>query len=218
MQVSHLLQHRLFLPLLALALVLLANVVFSPEFFHLEFKDGRLYGSLVDVLNRSAPTALLAIGMALVISTGGIDLSVGSVAALTGAVAASIWVAASGSVLFLAVPLAVALAVGLANGLLITLIGLQPFVATLILMTVARGAGLVYTNGQPVYAAYPEAFLFLSRGDVFGLPVPALIFLLITLITWYMLKWRVLGRAVYAGGANETAARLSGVRTMFCKM
>jgi len=84
-------------------------------------------------------------------------------------------------------------------------------VATLVLMTIARGAGLVYTGGQPVYADYPDIFMVLSRGVLFGVPVPSFIFLGVTLITWYMMRWRVFGREIYAIGSNETAARLSGV-------
>jgi len=167
--------------------------------------------NLLNVVRAAALIGIVAIGMNVVILAGGIDLSVGSVVALCGAIAASIWVADANPFLFILVPLLVALAVGLANGLLVTLVGMQPFVATLILMTVARGAGLVYTSGQPIYAPYPPEFLFLSRGTLFGLPVPAVIFLAVTLVTWYALKWRIIGRAIYATGANEKAARLSGI-------
>ncbi|MAI57513.1 MAG: hypothetical protein CML56_00755, partial [Rhodobacteraceae bacterium] len=105
----------------------------------------------------------------------------------------------------------VALSVGFANGVIVSWLGLQPFVATLILMTIARGAGLVYTGGQPIYADYPDLFMVLSRGLVLGIPVPSIIFLGITILTWYMMRWLVFGREVYAIGANETAARLSGI-------
>ncbi len=167
--------------------------------------------NILNVIRAASLVGIVAMGMNVVIIGGGIDLSVGSVVALTGAVAASLWVGQSPAVLFIAIPLLVALAIGFANGALVTWFGLQPFVATLVLMTVARGAGLVYTGGQPIYADYPDAFLFLSRGVVFGLPVPALIFLGVTLVTWYLMRWRVFGREVYATGANEEAARLSGV-------
>ena len=167
--------------------------------------------NILNVIRAAALVGIVAMGMNVVIIGGGIDLSVGSVVALTGAVAASLWVGEAPAVLFIAIPLLVALAVGFANGALVTWFGLQPFIATLVLMTVARGAGLVYTGGQPIYAHYPDAFLFLSRGTVLGLPVPALIFLAVTLLTWYLMRWRVFGREVYATGANEAAARLSGV-------
>ena len=184
------------------ALVVVASLI-SPHFLTPE--------NLLNVVRVASLIGIVAIGMNVVILAGGIDLSVGSIAALTGAVAASIWVSGGGPVMFVAVPLVVALIIGLSNGLLVTLFGLQPFVATLVLMTVVRGAGLVYTGGQPIYASYPEAFLFLSRGTLFGLPMPAVVFLAVTLVTWYALKWRMIGRAIYATGANETAARLSGI-------
>ena len=167
--------------------------------------------NILNVIRAASLIGIIAIGMNVVIIGGGIDLSVGSVVALTGAVAASLWVGDAPFLLFLTVPLLVALVVGFANGTLVSWLGLQPFVATLILMTVARGAGLVYTGGQPIYADYPNVFMILSRGTVFGIPVPSVLFLLAALITWYMMRWRVFGREVYAIGANETAARLSGV-------
>ena len=167
--------------------------------------------NIMNVIRAASLIGIIAIGMNVVMIGGGIDLSVGSVVALTGAVAATFWVADAPFFLFLFVPFLVAFAVGFANGALVSWIGLQPFVATLVLMTVARGAGLVYTGGQPVYADYPDIFMILSRGVVFGIPVPSVIFLAVTIITWYIMRWRVFGREIYAIGANETAARLSGV-------
>ena len=167
--------------------------------------------NIMNVIRAASLIGIIAIGMNVVMIGGGIDLSVGSVVALTGAVAATLWVADAPFFLFLFVPFLVAFAVGFANGALVSWIGLQPFVATLVLMTVARGAGLVYTGGQPVYADYPDIFMVLSRGVVFGIPVPSVIFLAVTIFTWYIMRWRVFGREIYAIGANETAARLSGV-------
>ena len=167
--------------------------------------------NIMNVIRAASLIGIIAIGMNVVMIGGGIDLSVGSVVALTGAVAATFWVSDAPFFLFLSVPFLVAFAVGFANGALVSWIGLQPFVATLVLMTVARGAGLVYTGGQPVYADYPDIFMILSRGVVFGIPVPSVIFLAVTIITWYIMRWRVFGREIYAIGANETAARLSGV-------
>ena len=184
------------------ALLVLAGLV-SEHFWTL--------GNIMNVIRAASLIGIIAIGMNVVIIGGGIDLSVGSVVALTGAVAASLWVADAPFILFIIVPLLVALSVGFANGALVSWVGLQPFVATLVLMTVARGAGLVYTGGQPVYANYPDVFMILSRGALFGVPVPALIFLAVAILTWYMMCWRVFGRQIYAIGANETAARLSGV-------
>ena len=186
-----------------LAVLVLAASLVSEHFWTVE--------NILNVIRAASLIGIIAIGMNVVIIGGGIDLSVGSVAALTGAVAASLWVSDAPFGLFICVPLLVALAVGVANGTLVSWFGLQPFVATLVLMTVARGAGLVYTGGQPVYADYPDVFMFLSRGTIAGLPTPAVLFITAAFVTWYLMKWRIFGREVYAVGANETAARLSGV-------
>ena len=167
--------------------------------------------NILNVIRAASLIGVIAIGMNVVVISGGIDLSVGSVVALTGAMAAGLWVSGASVLVFLGVPFLVALSVGFANGALVSWFGLQPFVATLVMMTVARGAGLVYTGGQPVYADYPDFFMFLSRGTVVGMPFPALLFLAVAVLSWYLMKFRVFGREVYAIGANEIAARLSGI-------
>ncbi len=188
--------------IILMALVIVAGIA-SEHFWTAE--------NILNVIRAASLIGIIAIGMNVVIIGGGIDLSVGSVVALTGAVAASLWVSDAPFFLFIAIPLLVAFAVGFANGALVSWFGLQPFVATLVLMTVARGAGLVYTGGQPIYADYPDAFMYLSRGTILGIPVPSVLFIIAAFVTWYVMKWRVFGREVYAIGANETAARLSGV-------
>ncbi|OCK59887.1 ABC transporter permease [Bradyrhizobium sp. LMTR 3] len=189
--------------LVVLIVVLVAAGLVSPHFWTSE--------NLLNVVRAASLIGIVAIGMNVVILSGGIDLSVGSIVALSGAVAASAWVGNASVLTFIGLPLLLAVLVGLSNGWLVTLAGLQPFVATLVTMTIVRGAGLVFTKGQPVYANYSEEFLYLSRGWMMGVPVPALLFGAIAIITWYLLKWRVIGRQIYAIGANETAARLSGV-------
>ena len=184
------------------ALVLAAGLV-SEHFWTIE--------NILNVIRAASLIGIIAIGMNVVIIGAGIDLSVGSVVALTGTVAAALWVADAPFLLFITLPLLVALAVGLVNGALVSGFGLQPFVATLVLMAIARGAGLIYTGGQPIYADYPAIFMLLSRGTLLGLPIPAVLFLVIALFTWHLMRWRVFGREVYAIGANETAARLSGI-------
>jgi len=193
-----------------LALLVVAAGIVSPHFWTAE--------NIFNVVRAASLIGIVAIGMNVVIIGGGIDLSVGSVVALTGAVAASLWVNDTHILLFLVIPLLVALLVGAANGALVSWLGLQPFVATLVLMSVARGAGLVFTGGQPIYADYPDYFLFLSRGTLLGVPIPTVIFVTAAFVTWYLMKWRVVGREVTAIGANETAARLSGVNVARVKM
>src|SRR6185437_1288291 len=134
---------------LAFLAILLADRLVSPQFFDIRLQDGRLFGSLVDVLNRGAPVALLSLGMVLVIATRGIDLSVGAVMAISGAIAASLadsypWPVA------VAAALGAGLVCGLWNGILVALLGIQPIVATLILMVAGRGVAQLITEGRIV--------------------------------------------------------------------
>ena len=193
-----------------LAVLVVAAGLISEHFWTVE--------NIINVIRAASLIGIVAIGMNVVIVGGGIDLSVGSVVALTGAIAASLWVSGAPIILFLIIPLLVALGVGFLNGALVGWLGLQPFIATLILMSAARGVGLVYTGGQPIYADYPDFFMFLSRGTIFWLPFPSILFLAVTLLTWYIMRWRVIGREVYAIGANETAARLSGINVRLVKL
>ena len=186
-----------------LAVLVIAAGLVSEHFWTIE--------NILNVIRAASLIGIIAIGMNVVIIGAGIDLSVGSIVALTGTVAAGLWVADAPFLLFIAIPFLVALAVGFSNGALVSWFGLQPFVATLVLMAIARGAGLIYTGGQPIYADYPDSFMFLSRGALLGVPIPALLFLVAALLTWHLMRWRVFGREVYAIGANETAARLSGI-------
>jgi simple sugar transport system permease protein len=135
--------------IIALLLVLVVDSLVAPHFFQIVLQDGRLFGSPIDILNRAAPVALLAIGMTLVIATGGIDLSVGAVMAIAGATAASMTVAGHSLPVVLLASLAAALA-GLWNGILVAVLKIQPFVATLILMVAGRGVAQLITSGQIV--------------------------------------------------------------------
>jgi len=148
-------------PLAALALILIFNYFFTPGFFHLVVRNGRVYGSPIDVLNRGAPVMLLSLGMTLVIATGGIDLSVGAVMAIAGALAAVLIARPEGAALsavnlhgsitaIVAIALLAAIASGVWNGILVAWVRIQPIVATLILMVAGRGIAQLITNGQHV--------------------------------------------------------------------
>jgi simple sugar transport system permease protein len=136
--------------ILALILVLVVDSLVAPHFFQIVLQDGRLFGSPIDILNRAAPVALLAIGMTLVIATGGIDLSVGAVMAIAGATAASMTVAGYGLPIVLLAALGTGILAGLWNGVLVAILKIQPFVATLILMVAGRGVAQLITSGQIV--------------------------------------------------------------------
>jgi simple sugar transport system permease protein len=209
-------RHPLFRPLAALAVLLLIDLLTIPGFFALTIKDGHLYGSLIDIVNRAAPLMLAAIGMTLVIATRGIDISVGAVVALSGTVAAmligggpepvnSMWYAMS-------VALAAALVCGLWNGILVASLGLQPIVATLILMVAGRGLAQLLTDGQ-IVTVYYEPFFTLGGGYFLGLPFSLTVVALVFALVAFMMKKTALGLFIQAVGINPVAARLAGLKT-----
>jgi simple sugar transport system permease protein len=195
----------------ALLAMLLACWLVSPQFFDIRLQDGRLFGSLIDVFNRGAPVAILAIGMTLVIATGGIDLSVGAVMAISGAVAASLADSQPIAVVLLAA-VAVGIACGLWNALLIALFRIQPIVATLILMVVGRGIAQLITQGKIVTFTSP-ALAWMGNGAFLTVPVPVLLVAVMLLVTGLLVRQTALGLMIEATGANARAAWLAGIRT-----
>src|SRR3954452_11564537 len=159
--------------ILALIAILAIDRLVSTQFFDLRLQDGRLFGSLVDVFNRGAPVALLSLGMVLVIATRGIDLSVGAVMAIAGAVAASL-VDSHSVPVALCAALAVGLICGLWNGFLVAVLRIQPIVATLILMVAGRGIAQLITEGRIVTFSSPQLAWF-GNGSVLGIPAPVAI-------------------------------------------
>ena len=205
-------KHTYLYPLIGLAAILLLNAFFVPDFFVLEMRDGRLYGSLIDVLNRSVPVLLLATGMTLVIATKGVDLSVGAIMAISGAVGALLVVnrPAIGVPMIVLVSLVVGVAAGLFNGVLVGKVGIQPIVATLILMVGGRGIAQLLTGGQIII--FNNASLeALGTGSLFGLPVPVVIFAVVIAATALIVRKTALGLFVEASGSNAEAARLAGI-------
>ena len=174
--------------------------------------------NLTNVIEQTTVTAIIAIGMTFVIITAGIDLSVGSTAAISGVVGVSLIVNHGVSW-----PIAVVLgtlvgaAVGLGNGLLITVANLNPFIATLGMQGVIRGLDYIWTNGQVVFGV-PQGFGVLGSGTVLGIPVPLIILLIIAVIAYLLLSRTRLGRYTYAIGSNQEAARLSGIPIRYYKI
>ena len=205
-------------PVAGLLLLLLINLVISPEFFNLTFKDGRFYGSLIDVLNRAAPIALLAIGMTLVIATGGVDLSVGSVMAIAGAVSAYLIVSGVDSLtVIIAGGLAAGLVGGIINGLLVGYLNIQPIVATLILMVAGRGVAQLINEGQIVTFQH-EAFSFLGTGYFLGLPFPVVLVIITFVLVQLLMRRTALGLYVEAVGANASASHYLGINAKAIKL
>jgi galactofuranose transport system permease protein len=218
---------RLIWPLAALALLLIFDALFNRSFFYLHMRDGRVYGAMVDVLNRSTPVMLLSLGMSLVIATGGIDLSVGAVMAITGAVAASLiarpddsplaFIHVSAPIVIIALSLIAALAAGLWNGLLVTALQLQPIVATLILMVAGRGVAQLLTDGKIVTFEDP-GFAFLAGGSMFGLPFPVTLTLVAAILIALTTRGTALGLFIETVGNNPAASRLAGAPAAAVKM
>jgi ribose/xylose/arabinose/galactoside ABC-type transport system permease subunit len=216
--VNRVVTHQLFWPLVMLATLLLLNLIAFPGFFAVRITDGHLFGSLVDIVRNGAPTLIIAIGMTLVIATRGIDLSVGAVCAIAGAVACSIILGSSqpGSPRTVAVALLVALGIslvlGLWNGLLVAVLGIQPIIATLILMTAGRGVAMLITEGQILTVNSPP-FKVLGSGFVLGIPVAVVIAAVIFALAVLLTRQTALGLLIESVGVNPEASRQAGLRS-----
>jgi ribose/xylose/arabinose/galactoside ABC-type transport system permease subunit len=202
-------------PAAGLASLLLANAIAGwfqgRNFLALAWHDGQLKGSLVDILKNGSYTMALALGMTLVIATGGIDLSVGAVMAVSGAVAAALLVQGIHSTaVALAAALGVALCCGLANGLLVARARIQPIVATLALMVAGRGVAQLITGGNVIIVKNP-AFDFLGNGVVGGIPFAPLFVAALYVVVWAGLRRSAAGLFLEAVGDNETASRFAGL-------
>ncbi len=193
------------------AVVLLISLAF-PDFLKLQIQNGRVYGSLVDVLNRGAPVALLAIGMTIVIATRGIDLSVGAVMAICGAVAAASITSGHSLVYTLALALAVGLLCGLWNGILVAVLDIQPIIATLVLMVAGRGIAQLITEGA-ILTFNDPGLIFIGSGSFLGLPMPVVIWLVFGIAVTLLVRRTALGMLIEALGINRRASTLSGVST-----
>lgn len=206
-------QSRAIWPLLALVLIIAVAGTFSPNFFDIRIVEGRLFGNLIDILYRAVPTALVALGMAVVIGTRGIDLSVGSIIAIVGAVI--VWRIKMGdphmTILFSAL-LAAAIC-GMWNGFLVAALGIQPIIATLILMVSGRGIGmlinLLYGGTDP---SFESAFLQgLSTGSIWFIPTRLILAAGIFLALWLLIRRTALGLFIESVGGNAAASNLAGL-------
>jgi galactofuranose transport system permease protein len=195
---------------IALAALLAFNALASPGFLALEWRDGRLVGSLVDILDRAAPVAIVSLGMALVIATGGVDLSVGAVMAIAGAVAARLGASGASPLVAIVAALGVALAAGFGNGLLVTALSLPPIVATLVLMVAGRGVAQLVSGGAIVPIDDP-VLAFLGNESVLSLPFPVVLAFGSLLLLSLSVRRTATGLFVEATGGNATASRVAGV-------
>ena len=198
--------------IIALALILLFNLALFPGFFDITWQNGRFFGSLIDVLNRGAPVAILAVGMTAVIATKGVDLSVGAVMAVAGAASATLATKDVPLPVILLVSLSLGVLCGLWNGLLIAVLDIQPFVATLVLMVAGRGLAQLITEGLIVTFNDP-ALNFVGTGAFFGIPMAIIIALVLVVATHYALRKTAIGLFIEAIGTNRSAANYAGLKS-----
>ncbi|PYK97779.1 MAG: sugar ABC transporter permease, partial [Verrucomicrobia bacterium] len=207
-----------FWPLVALAALLLFNLLFTEGFARITIKEGHLYGSLVDILKLSSRVMLVSLGMTLVIATAGVDLSVGAVIGIAGSVAAKLIVQQqTGLPMALAATLGICLVFGAWNGMLVAWLGVQPIVATLILMVAGRGIAQLLTDGQIITVENP-GFSFIAGGHFLGLPFPVTLVALMLSITVALTRGTAMGLFIESVGNNETASFLAGVNVRAVKM
>lgn len=216
---------KIMTPLITLAILLLYNLFFTKNFFAMEIKDGHLYGNLIDIVKGATPIMLISIGLTLVIATKGVDISVGSVVAISCATVAfmiggDLIMKDGVQVQFTKFPLPVgismaiivAIACGMWNGMLVSRIGMQPIIATLILMVAGRGIAQMITKAQ-IITIYYEPFSFIGNGYWLGLPVSFYIVAVVLLATLYLVRRTAMGLFIESVGTNPTATRFSGINS-----
>ncbi len=209
--------------------LIIYNIIFTEDFFSISIKDGRLFGSIIDIFNRGALIMLLSIGMTLVFATGGVDLSVGSIMVISGSFAAFVLdtdfikytIGYENSTLVLLTIIGptmfLALLAGIWNGILVAYLNIQPIVATLILLHAGRGVAQLITEGKVLTFDYP-AFEFIGSGFFLGLPFPITITMLCLLLAYLFTRRTSLGLFIEAVGEAHQASYLIGIRVKEIKL
>lgn len=216
---------RLLWTALALLIILFVDRLISPNFFDIRLVNDRLVGSLVNILDNSAPYVLLAIGMTLVIATKGIDLSVGAVMAICAAVAVVLIRNYEGGAtefyyqpgFVILITLGIGAICGLWNGILVAFLDLQPIIATLILMVAGRGVAQLITNGQsPTFTN--DTLAFIGRGVVFSVPFPIYIAIAVLVMVILLVRRTALGLLIESVGVNDRASYYAGIQARMIKL
>src|SRR6185503_15331987 len=229
---KNLTESRLFFPLITLLLILFFDLIFIPGFFSIENREGNLHGSLIDIFRNGSTVMLLAIGMTMVIATGGVDLSVGATMAIAASVAGILMnpSALRNEVFFVTDPnytfqplwlvivaaLIVSLLCGLWNGVLVAYMRIQPMVATLILMISGRGIAQLITNGLRVQITY-RPYAFIGQGWIV-LPFSLYIVAIVFVITWLMTRKTAIGMFIESVGINFRSSYFSGINEKRIKL
>lgn len=202
---------KIFWPVTSLIILLLFNFIMTPSFLRISIKDGHLFGNTIDILNHAAPLILISIGMTIVIATQGIDISVGSIIAISAALSATIIVDGGSVSLAVIIGVISGLICGVWNGLLVSYIGVQPMVGTLILYIVGRGIAQLITGGQ-ILTFTNKDFIFIGTGYVW-LPVAIYIAIIIAFIMYFLIRRTSLGLFIESIGVNSTSCKFAGIQS-----
>lgn len=214
---------RLFLPVFCLFLVLIVNIITTPNFFAISVRDGVLYGYIIDIINRASELVILAVGMTLVVSaSAGTDISVGAIMAVSAAVCCNLLSGgeraatayASPLILGFLAALAVSVLIGCFNGFLVSKLNIQPMVATLIMFTAGRGIAQLITDGQITYVRVDSYRVLGSSLPGLPVPTPFIVAVVLVAVTSLILKKTALGMYIQSVGINKRASRLVGIKSV----
>jgi simple sugar transport system permease protein len=202
---------KIFWPLTSLGALLLFNFIMTPGFLSITMRGGHLFGNTIDILNRASPLILISIGMTLVIATQGIDISVGSIIAISAALSATV-IVDGGSVPFAVIIGVISgLICGGWNGFLVSYIGVQPMVGTLILYIVGRGIAQLITGGQ-ILTFTNKDFIFIGTGYIL-LPIAIYIAIIIAILMYFLIRKTALGLFIESIGVNSNSSRFAGIQS-----
>jgi len=202
---------KIFWPATSLIVLFLFNFIMTPSFLSISMKDGHLFGNTIDILNRAAPLILISIGMTLVIATQGIDISVGSIIAISAALSATVIVSGGSVPVAIIVGICSGVLCGMWNGFLVAYIGVQPMVGTLIFYIVGRGIAQLITGGQ-ILTFTNKDFIFIGTGYVL-LPVAIFIALIVSVVMYGLVRRTALGLFIESIGVNNNACKFAGIQS-----
>ncbi len=223
-KIKNITSQRLFLPIFCLVLVLLINIVTTPNFFSISIRDGVLYGYIIDIINRASELVILAIGMTLVVSaSAGTDISVGAIMAVSAAVCCNILSGGERAATEYANPLIlgflaaiiVGVLIGCFNGFLVAKLNIQPMVATLIMFTAGRGIAQLITDGQITYVRVDSYRVLGASFDGIPIPTPFIVAAIMVAFTALLLSKTALGMYIQSVGINKKASSFIGIKSIF---
>jgi len=187
---------------LALIGIMIVITIIAPQF--------ATAGNMYRVTRQISFVAIVALGVFVVILTAGIDLSVGSLVGFSGVICGLALASGIGPFVSILIGMGAGFFLGMINGVLVAYVGITPFIVTLGMLSMARGTIWVMTKGWPI-EDIPESFMVIGQGDIWGIPIPVVIMVIVSVIMHIILKYTIFGRRIFAIGGNEEATRLSGI-------